>query len=276
MNQIRGKYVPAKPPNEALEPDGEGSAARPGEPTRPGYHRHDMTTTAYDTADAAPRMRSALRVLPTEPLTVTFAAGQVIFSEGDEPDCLYVIRDGKVRIGRCTPDGRACTLTVMGPGDLFGEVSLLDVAPRTATATAMTAVHAVTMDRAQLLRRLAADPSSADDLLRILARRVRRTTDNLVDLMSADVAARTSKHLLRLAQRFGVQRDGGVLVDLDLNQEEFAQMVGASRETINKTLADFVAAGWIRVERHAVFIVDSEPLTRRMNGSRHSGTNSVS
>lgn len=235
-----------------------------------GIDPDDMTMTQHGIT-SAPTTRSALLILPEEVRTATFAAGQVIFAEGDDPDFLYVIKDGKVRIGRSASDGRVCTLTVMGPGDLFGEVSMLDVGPRTATASAMTEVHAVTMDRGQLLRRLAADPSSADDLLRVLARRVRRTSDNLVDLMSADVPARVSKHLLRLAQRFGVQRDGEIRVELDLNQEEFAQMVGASRETINKTLANFAAAGWIRVERDAICIVDSQPLRTRMHGARHPG-----
>jgi CRP/FNR family cyclic AMP-dependent transcriptional regulator len=205
---------------------------------------------------ASPPQRNAMLVSLGDAATATFAAEHVFFAEGDDPDCLYVIVDGKVKIGRTAPDGRTCTISVLGPGDVFGEVSLLDLGPRTATAIALTDVRATPMNRAQLLRRLVAEPAAADDL------------------MSRDVAARTCKHLLRLAQQFGVQRDGGVLVELDLNQEQFAQMIGTCRETVNKTLADLSAHGWIRVDRDAIFIVDSQPLVQRADGVRRANRSS--
>ena len=219
---------------------------------------------------ASPPQRNAMLASLGDAATPTFAAEHVFFAEGDDPDCLYVIVDGKVKIGRTAPDGRTCTISVLGPGDVFGEVSLLDLGPRTATAIALTDVRATPMNRAQLLRRLVAEPGAADDLLRVMARRARRGSENVSDLMSRDVAARTCKHLLRLAQQFGVQRDGGVLVELDLNQEQFAQMIGTCRETVNKTLADLSAHGWIRVDRDAIFIVDSQPLVQRADGVRRS------
>ena len=98
---------------------------------------------------------------------------------------------------------------------------------------------------------------------RVLARRLRRTNNNLADLIFTDVPGRVAKQLLQLAQRFGTQEGGAMRVTHDLTQEEIAQLVGASRETVNKALADFAHRGWIRLEGKSVLICDSERLARR-------------
>ena len=103
----------------------------------------------------------------------------------------------------------------------------------------------------------------AEQLLRVLARRLRRTNDALADLIFTDVPGRVAKNLLQMAGRFGT-RDGGVLrVTHDLTQEELAQLVGASRETVNKALADFASRGWLRLDGKSVIILDPERLARR-------------
>ena len=106
-------------------------------------------------------------------------------------------------------------------------------------------------------------PEIAEQLLRVLARRLRRTNNNLADLIFTDVPGRVAKQLLQLAQRFGTQEGGALRVTHDLTQEEIAQLVGASRETVNKALADFAHRGWIRLEGKSVLISDSERLARR-------------
>ena len=100
-------------------------------------------------------------------------------------------------------------------------------------------------------------------MLRVLARRLRRTDNNLTDLIFTDVPRRLAKQLLQLVQRFGTQEGGALRVTHDLTQEEIAQLVGASRETVNKALADFADRGWIRLEGKSVLISDSERLARR-------------
>jgi CRP-like cAMP-binding protein len=106
-------------------------------------------------------------------------------------------------------------------------------------------------------------PEIAEQLLRVLARRLRRTNNSLADLIFSDVPSRVAKQLLQLAQRFGTQEGGALRVTHDLSQEEIAQLVGASRETVNKTLADFADRGWIRLQGKSVLIPDSEHLARR-------------
>ena len=100
-------------------------------------------------------------------------------------------------------------------------------------------------------------------LLAALARRLRRTNENLADLVFTDVPGRVAKALLELSQRFGRPVEEGVMVAHDLTQEELAQLVGASRETVNKALADFASRGWLRLEARAVLLQDVERLQRR-------------
>ncbi|KRE60835.1 Crp/Fnr family transcriptional regulator [Nostocoides sp. Soil756] len=189
--------------------------------------------------------------------------GDVLFHEGDQGDRLYVIAEGKIKLGRTSSDGRENLLAILGPGEMFGELSLFDPGPRTATATAVAETQLVSMGHEQLKEFLAQRPGVALTLLSALARRLRRTNDVLADLVFTDVPGRVAKALLDLAGRFGRPVDEGVMVAHDLTQEELAQLVGASRETVNKALADFASRGWLRLEARAVLLLDVERLRRR-------------
>jgi CRP-like cAMP-binding protein len=192
-----------------------------------------------------------------------FPRGHVVFAEGEPGDRLYIIQAGKVKLGRKSPDGRENLLAIMGPSDMFGELSIFDPGPRTSTATTVTEVRTLTMDRPALREWIARRPEIAEQLLRVLARRLRRTEHALADLIFTDVPGRVAKALLQLAQRFGSQEAGLLRVTHDLTQEEIAQFVGASRETVNKALADFVARGWIQLSARSVVLLDQERLRRR-------------
>ena len=182
---------------------------------------------------------------------VDFPRGHTIFTEGEPGDRLYIIVSGKVKIARRSPDGRENLLTIMGPPDMFGELSVFDPGPRTSSVITITDVRAVWMGRDALRAWIAERPQIAEQLLRVLARRLRRTNNDLADLILTDVPGRVAKQLLALGQRFGTQEDGGLRVTHDLTQVEIAQMVGASRETVNKALADFAQRGWIRLTARA-------------------------
>ena len=195
--------------------------------------------------------------------TVRFPRGTTIFEEGEPGDRLYIITSGKIKLARHAPDGRENLLTVMGPSDMFGELSIFDPGPRTSSAVCVTEVTAATINSEMLKQWVADHPAIAQQLLRVLARRLRRTNANLADLIFTDVPGRVAKTLLQLANRFGVQEGGALRVNHDLTQEEIAQLVGASRETVNKALATFAHRGWIRLEGKSVLIVDTEHLARR-------------
>ncbi len=195
---------------------------------------------------------------------VTLPRGGVLFNEGDPGDRLYVINEGKIKLGATSGDGRETLLAILGPGEMFGELSLFDPGPRNATAVALTDATLLGVGHPDLEPWLTGRPEVAAALLAALARRLRRTNEAMADLVFSDVPGRVAKALLELASKFGVPSpDGSIHVVHDLTQEELAQLVGASRETVNKALADFQNRGWLRLEQRGVDIVDAERLSRR-------------
>jgi CRP-like cAMP-binding protein len=189
---------------------------------------------------------------------------EVLFREGDEGHQLYVVTDGKVKMGRTSADGRENLLAVLGPGQMFGELSLFDPGPRQSTVTAVTDCVMQSLTHDELLKWLTGRPEVAQGLLAQLAHRLRRANDVVADLVFSDVPGRVAKALLDLAARFGRPADDGIHVHHDLTQEELAQLVGASRETVNKALADFGSRGWLRLEPRSVVLLDVERLRGRV------------
>ena len=138
----------------------------------------------------------------------------------------------------------------MGPSDMFGELSVFDPGPRTSSVITITDVRAVWMDRDALRAWIAERPQIAEQLLRVLARRLRRTNNDLADLILTDVPGRVAKQLLALGQRFGTPQDGGLRVTHDLTQVEIAQLVGASRKpSIRRSPISPTVAGSVWKER---------------------------
>jgi len=190
-------------------------------------------------------------------------AGTTIFEQGDrdEPE-LYVVLSGRVSITRRIGGGRGRS-ELIGPGETFGEMSVLDHGPRERTATALTPVRLGALSRESYLGWALVRPHVAERLLRILARRLRRTDDEALDLLFVDVGARLAKALTDLAVRFGQVTPRGILVDHGLSQAQLAEMVGTSRETLNKQLHRFAERGWLTAGRGRLVIRNAERLAHR-------------
>ncbi len=203
------------------------------------------------------------RALRAGVMVVKLARGDRLFSEGDIGDKLYIIISGKIKLTRAAPDGRENLQSVHGPGEMFGELSLFDPVPRTATATAVTDAELAGLAHDDVRKWLSTRPEVAMHLLQALAQRLRRINDVKADLVFTDVPGRVAKALLDLAERFGVPNSEGIQVNHDLTQEELAQLVGASRETVNKALADFAARGWIQLAAKSVLVTDADRLRKR-------------
>jgi len=195
--------------------------------------------------------------------SVKIAKGSILFAEGDEGDHLYVIVEGKLKLGTSSGDGRENLLSILGPGEMFGELSLFDPGPRTSTATAVTDAKLLSLGQEKLIPWLATNPNVSLQLLARLAQRLRRTNEAVGDLVFSDVPGRVAKALIDLGERFGKQTDEGLFVHHDLTQEELAQLVGASRETVNKALADFAGRNWLKLDGRAVLITDFDRLSKR-------------
>lgn len=195
--------------------------------------------------------------------SVKISKGGVLFKEGDGGEHVYVIVDGKLKLGTSSGDGRENLLLILGPGEMFGELSLFDPGPRTSTATAVTDAKLLSLSNAKLIPWLRENPDVSLQLLARLAQRLRRTNEAVGDLVFSDVPGRVAKALIDLGDRFGKATDDGLFVHHDLTQEELAQLVGASRETVNKALADFAGRGWLKLDGRAVLITDLERLEKR-------------
>jgi CRP/FNR family cyclic AMP-dependent transcriptional regulator len=206
---------------------------------------------------------AAAENLRTRMADLDVARGRTIFHEGDPGDALYVVLTGKIKLVRHAPDGRENLLAVLGPAEMFGELSVFDPGPRQTTATAVTKARVKRLLQAEVGPWLAEHPEVALSLLHQLAARLRRTSETAADLVFTDVPGRVAKALLELSQRFGVSGPDGLRVHHDLTQEELAQLVGASRETVNKALAEFAQRGWIKLEQKSVTLTDVERLRRR-------------
>jgi CRP-like cAMP-binding protein len=194
---------------------------------------------------------------------VKLRKGQSLFKEGDDGDHLFIVSNGKVKLGTKSPDGRENLLMILGPGDMFGDLSLFDSGPRTATATAVTDTKLLSLGQDKVIPWVKEHPEVSLHLLARLASRLRRTNEVVGDLVFSDVPGRVAKALIDLGVKFGDKREEGLFVNHDLTQEELAQLVGASRETVNKALADFAQRGWLRLEARAVMILDYERMLKR-------------
>lgn len=207
----------------------------------------------------------AFAALRAETATVRLRRGQLLCREGEHGEVLYLVVRGKLKMGKVSADGRERLLEILGPGDTVGEVDVFDLGPRVATVTAVTEASLLRLNRDHLQSLLSRRPAMAEALLGQLARRLRTDAQALADLAFLDVPGRVAKALLDLAARFGVAAaNGGVHVAHDLTQEELAQLVGASRESVNKALADFAARGWVRIKPRAVVIVDVRRMRSRI------------
>ena len=191
------------------------------------------------------------------------ARGDVIFRRGDAGAAMYVILRGKVRMGRPAGPDRENLLTLLGPGELLGELTLFDPAPRKATATAITDVDLAVFTEAAVRDWLATDPGAAWHFLKLMARRIRRVNDALENLLFADVPRRVARTLLSMARQFGDVTPEGIRVHHDLTQEQFAQHIGASRESVNKVLCELANRMILRLESRSLVILDAERLQRK-------------
>jgi CRP-like cAMP-binding protein len=187
---------------------------------------------------------------------VECARNFVIFSEDDEADELFVVRSGRVAIGRRSIDGRESLVALMEGGDLFGEMSLFDSGGRSASARALEHSQVLGIPYSPVRDALNARPVLLWEVVSLLALRLRNTDSALADAVFLDVTGRTAKRLLELA---GDQDD----FQLPITQEELAGLVGASRERVNKSIAAFIRLGWIEQLDRRYRIVQRERLAQR-------------
>lgn len=180
---------------------------------------------------------AVLEALAAKAVHRRYRKGNVIFVQGEQGERCFAIVGGSVKISAYHSDGREAVIAVLGPGDVLGELSLFDQAARSADATAIEDTELLSLDAHAITEAIRAHPDLGLSLLRVLGRRLRHTNETLQDIAFFDVPGRVARRIADLAETHGDKTDDGVLIDLPLSQENLAQMVGATRESVNKALA---------------------------------------
>lgn len=190
----------------------------------------------------------------------TYPKGSVIVFEDDPGDALYLVASGQVKVVLIGEDGREVILSVLGEGSFFGEMSLIDDQPRSATVIAMTDAAVLVLRREDFQSRLRNSPEVGIALLRELSRRLRRADEKIGSLVLLDVNGRVADLILRFADE-----EDGTKVTKKITHHVIAQMIGSSRETVSRTMRDFVERGLIQVTRKDIAILN-RPLLERAAG----------
>ncbi len=185
----------------------------------------------------------------------SFRQGDIIFSKGDPGLTLYIIVSGMVKISLPSEDGGEALLAILVPGEFFGELSLFDGQPRSASAVAMAPTETVVLHREEFLSFIKEHPSVVLPILSVLSTRLRGADDVISDCVFLDIPARVAKKLVELSETFGHDVEDGVEIDLRLRQQELASMVGTTRESVNRALSLLESSGAIRLDRQKITVL---------------------
>lgn len=193
-----------------------------------------------------------------------FNAGDTIFLIDSPGDSMMAILDGSVRISVPSPEGKEVVLAILYPGEVFGEIALLDGKGRTAEARAMTACSVAVLDRREVLAFFERHANAWPKLVEVLCERLRRTDQHLAEMALLEVPLRLAKTLLRLM--VADRKAGGASASkVALSQRELGNMVGASRESVNKCLSEWQRRGIVTIEDNFITIADRRVLEQMAN-----------
>lgn len=183
--------------------------------------------------------------------------GATICSKGDPGNSMFAVISGTVKISVSSADGRSAILNLIGPGELFGEIAVLDGQARTADATANTNCEIFAIDRRDFLPFVKSQPTLAMKFIELLCMRLRWTSDQVEQVILQDLPGRLAGALIRLTDKYKLAPAGRTIA---ITQQEISEMVGMTRESINKQLRVWAARNWVRLEHGAIVVLDPEPL----------------
>jgi len=188
--------------------------------------------------------------------TRRIGAKEVLFRKGDPGNQLYGVLSGRLKVMSTAPDGRELVFGVMSAGDVIGEIAVVDSEPRSASVIALERSELMVLHRRELIPFLERHPKAAIRLAAVLAGRVRRLSAYTEDTMFLPLPARMAKILLALTRNYGREAQGGAPIDIPLAQQDLADMVGTTRESVNKQLRAWEEAGIVGLKRSRVLLID--------------------
>jgi CRP-like cAMP-binding protein len=192
-----------------------------------------------------------------------FPRGAVLMYEGEPGERVMILETGRVKVTRIEPGGHETMLSIRDPGDLIGEVSLIDERPRLATVTALERVRALVIASSVFRGHLERAPRIAVALLEVQTQRFRETTLKRSQFAASDTIGRLAARIAELSERYGVEREDGIEIDLALTQDDIAAWTGASRAGVAKALQTLRDLGWIETHRRRLVVRQLHALRRR-------------
>jgi CRP/FNR family transcriptional regulator, cyclic AMP receptor protein len=192
-----------------------------------------------------------------------YPVGARLFHERDPGDAVLLLQAGRVKLSSVTEGGREALLGIREPGELIGEMSAIDAAPRSATATALEPVEVLALSSQAFTAYLERTPGVAILLVRMLNRRLRDADRKRTEFLAQDTVGRVCSRLVELADRFGETNDDGTHIDLAITQEDLAGWTGSSREAVIRALRTLRELDWIATRRRGVTLLEVEMLRRR-------------
>jgi CRP-like cAMP-binding protein len=187
----------------------------------------------------------------------TLKRGAAIYAKGDPGNSLVVVISGTVKISVSSADGRSAILNLIGPGEIVGEVAVLDGQARTADCTANTNCEILIIDRREFLPFVRSQPALAMKFIELLCTRVRRTSDQVEQVILQNLPGRLASALIRLTEKHKTEPKGRTIA---ITQQEISEMVGMTRESINKQLRAWATREWVRLEHGAIVVLNVEML----------------
>jgi CRP-like cAMP-binding protein len=191
-----------------------------------------------------------------------YAAGEVLFRKGDAGQRLMLIAAGRVKISVSGPEGKEAVLAVLGVGEILGEMAILENKPRSADATALEPCQVLVLHQRDFIPFLERNPAVAIRLLAMMCDRLRRTSELVEERMLRNLPGRLARALLDLGKCRNIRCPPGTRIELQVRQKTFASLLGTSRETLNKQLHAWQAAGLISLNRRSVVIERPDALAQ--------------
>lgn len=192
--------------------------------------------------------------------TRVYQKGETVFTRGEDGERLFAILRGRVKVSVFSEEGREVVLAVMKPGDFFGEIAFLDGAVRTADATAVEELEVVSVGRRDFFPILESNPPIYMKIIKVLCERLRQTNETIEDSIFLTVPARVAKTLLKLASNYGEDIDGRTRLNIKMSQQEMANLIGTSREVVNRHLRALQSDNVISMDHGHVVIEDHDAL----------------
>jgi CRP-like cAMP-binding protein len=191
---------------------------------------------------------------------VRHRAQATIFQKGDPGASMMAVVSGRVKICTYSPDGKELVLNIIDRGGLFGEIAVLDGQSRSGDAVAIEDTELLVLERTRLMPFLTDNPEIATRLIGVLCQRLRQTSEALEDALLRDAPSRVARGLLRLAGTFGKQEAAGLRLDIKLSQQQIGNLIGISRESINKHIVDWTRAHYLEMHNGYITITDLAAL----------------